>query len=120
MNQKRFPAWVYNSGEEPDPRFSLANERTYLAWIRTAMALIAGGVALEALGLPLQPQIRLVASTLLVVIGMIVPMLAWSTWGTVERAIRNNAPLPSSRVSMPVGVGLTIVGLLVALSVVLK
>ena len=32
--------------EEPsaDPRFSLANERTYLAWVRTAFALAAGGV----------------------------------------------------------------------------
>ena len=35
-------------GEEPDPRFSLANERTFLAWIRTAMALLAGGIAIEA------------------------------------------------------------------------
>lgn len=35
------------SGDEPDIdyRFSLANERTFLAWIRTALALVAGGVA---------------------------------------------------------------------------
>ena len=32
-------------GEDPDPRFTLANERTFLAWIRTAMALIGGGLA---------------------------------------------------------------------------
>lgn len=30
---------------EPDYRFTLANERTFLAWIRTALALLAGGVA---------------------------------------------------------------------------
>lgn len=36
-------------GDDPDPRFSMANERTFLAWIRTALALIAGGIGL-ALG----------------------------------------------------------------------
>ncbi|HBH59897.1 MAG TPA: hypothetical protein DDY41_17580, partial [Arthrobacter bacterium] len=35
-------------GTEPDPRFTLANERTFLAWIRTALALLAGGIAIEA------------------------------------------------------------------------
>jgi putative membrane protein len=32
-------------GPDTDYRFSLANERTYLAWVRTALALLAGGVA---------------------------------------------------------------------------
>ncbi|WP_041583188.1 YidH family protein [Xylanimonas cellulosilytica] len=41
----RFPASVYGQGSEPDARFSLANERTFLAWIRTSLALMAGGVA---------------------------------------------------------------------------
>jgi putative membrane protein len=35
-------------GTEPDPRFTLANERTFLAWIRTSLALLAGGIAVEA------------------------------------------------------------------------
>jgi putative membrane protein len=37
----RFPRWVYGAGDEPDARFSLANERTFLAWIRTSLALSA-------------------------------------------------------------------------------
>ena len=45
---QRFPRQVYGHGEDPDPRFSLANERTFLAWIRTTLALLAAGVALEA------------------------------------------------------------------------
>ena len=57
MTNTRFPRRVYEAGTEPDPRFTMANERTFLAWIRTALALIAGGVALEALGLPLQPTL---------------------------------------------------------------
>ena len=49
----RFPRWVYGVGTEPDARFSLANERTFLAWVRTSLAFSAAGVALEALSLPL-------------------------------------------------------------------
>ena len=45
---RRRPGWVYGRGHEPDVRFSLANERTFLAWIRTALALLAAGVALDA------------------------------------------------------------------------
>ena len=37
----RRPQWVYGEGEEPDPRFTLANERTFLAWVRTALAMLA-------------------------------------------------------------------------------
>jgi len=32
-------------GDDLDYRFSLANERTQLAYVRTALALIAGGIA---------------------------------------------------------------------------
>ena len=46
---RRFPRSVYGEGEEPDPRFSLANERTFLAWLRTALAMYAAAFALEAL-----------------------------------------------------------------------
>ncbi len=41
------PAEVRNDGETPDYRFSLANERTFLAWLRTALALIGGGFAVD-------------------------------------------------------------------------
>ena len=46
--RQRWPARVYGTGAEPDYRFSLANERTFLAWLRTSMALVAGAVALDA------------------------------------------------------------------------
>jgi putative membrane protein len=59
MRAARFPRWVCGEGSEPDPRFTLANERTFLAWIRTALALPAGGVALEALTVSLLPGLRL-------------------------------------------------------------
>lgn len=112
---RRFPRWVFGLGSEPDPRFSLANERTLLAWIRTALALIASGVALEALAVPLDPTLRLAAATLLLVLGLVVPPLAWLTWGVVERAMRRGSPLPATYVAPVVGAGASAVALLLLL-----
>ena len=47
---------VLPGGEEPDPRFTLANERTFLAWIRTSLAFLAGGLALEAFAIEAFPE----------------------------------------------------------------
>ncbi|MEZ5200430.1 MAG: DUF202 domain-containing protein [Micropruina glycogenica] len=47
--QRRWPAWVYGVGDDPDPRFSLANERTFLAWIRTGLAFVTAGLGISAL-----------------------------------------------------------------------
>jgi putative membrane protein len=112
---RRFPGWIYGHGTEPDPRFTLANERTFLAWIRTSLALVAGGVALEALSLPLQPTLRLCASVLLLLLGLVVPALAWWDWGTTERAMREEEPLPGSRLTLALAVGaLLVAGLVLA------
>ncbi|MCV2396267.1 DUF202 domain-containing protein [Actinotalea sp. M2MS4P-6] len=115
--RRRFPGRVYDAGVEPDPRFTLANERTLLAWIRTALALIAGGVALEALGLPLHPGLRLAASLLLLGMGLVVPVVAWWHWTHVETAMRHGRPLPVPRLGLPMAVGVLIVGILSVLGV---
>jgi putative membrane protein len=120
VNRPRFPRQVYAVGTEPDPRFTLANERTFLAGIRTALALVAGGVALEALALPLQPALRMAASIILLALGLIVPVLAWLTWGKVERALRQGAPLPGSSVALPVVVGVAAVAVLVLLGLLTR
>ena len=91
----RHPRWVYQAGDEPDPRFSLANERTFLAWVRTALAMLAGGVALHALGLPETGWVRTALAVLLVVLGGLVTLLAMVRWARVERAMRTRTPLPS-------------------------
>jgi putative membrane protein len=116
----RFPRWVYGHGDEPDARFTLANERTFLAWIRTGLALLAGGVALEALDLPLQPGLRFAAAVLLLALGLLVPGLAWFGWGTTERALRRGDPLPASRIAPVLAVGATVVAALALLGVVLR
>ena len=120
MTRTRFPRSVYRTGAEPDARFSLANERTFLAWNRTALALIAGGVALEALGLDLQPALRLAASLILIAAGLIVPVLAWLEWGRTERALRSASPLPGSATSIALAATIVLVGALVLLGVVLR
>jgi len=106
---RRFPRWVYGVGSEPDARFSLANERTFLAWARTGLALLAGGVALEALDLPVERGLRLAAAVLLIALGTLTPAVAWWGWSRAERAMRRSDPLPA-----PVGFGLLVVGVGVA------
>ncbi len=119
MRTSRFPRWVYSQGDEPDPRFTMANERTFLAWVRTALALVAGGVALEALALPAHPGLRLAASVLLLVLGLVVPALAWLGWGATERALRRGEPLPASRIAPLLAAGAVAVAALILLGIVL-
>jgi putative membrane protein len=116
---RRFPTWVYGEGTEPDPRFTLANERTFLAWTRTSLALLAAGVALEAVELPLEPRLRRAASVLLLVLAMIVPVTGWWRWGRTERAIRRGRPLPSASLTAVVAVGLCVVTALLLAALVI-
>ena len=117
---RRFPASVFSIGSEPDARFSLANERTFLAWIRTGLALLAGGVALEALGLGIHPGFRLAASLLLLVAGLLTPLQAWCGWKATERALRDSTPLPSATLTLPLAAAVVGVGVLVLLGVVAR
>lgn len=110
---------MYREGVEPDPRFSLANERTFLAWIRTSLALLAGGVALEAFAAPVQPGLRLAASIVLIAAGIGAPLQAWVGWMRTERAMRLSKPLPPPRLASPVAVAVLVAGLLVVIGMVL-
>jgi inner membrane protein YidH len=116
---RRFPRTVFDEGTEPDVRFSLANERTFLAWSRTALALIAGGVALEALGLDVQGAFRLAASLVLIVYGTTLGVLAWFGWMRAERALRRAEPLPSTLLGASLSIVIAIVGVLVVFGVLL-
>jgi len=115
----RLPRSVYGTGQEPDVRFSLANERTFLAWIRTSLAFIAGAVALEALATPLDPTLRLIASLILVATGLSLVFQAWFGWMRTERALRRHEPLPSPLSALPAAIGVGVVAVLVAIALVL-
>lgn len=112
VGDRRFPRRVYGSGSEPDVRFSLANERTYLAWIRTSLALLAAGVALAAFPLPIEPGFRTAASLVLVVLGVLAPVQAWLGWMRVERALRAGRALPAPVLGGPLAVGVLVAGAL--------
>lgn len=116
----RFPRSVYGRGTEPDARFSLANERTFLAWISAGLALVSVGVGLESLALNLQPGFRLAASVVLVVGGIGCAAQAWFGWARVERALREGRPLPFVPLVglLPVVFGLA--GVLVLLGLVVQ
>lgn len=120
MSRGRFPTSVYALGNEPDARFSLANERTFLAWIRTALGMLAAGVALEALGLGLQPALQLAASVILMLTGIGAAIQAWFGWIRYERALRLNLPLPNAPASLPIAIAVALACILVVLAVVLK
>ena len=119
-NDRRFPRSVYGVGSEPDPRFSLANERTFLSWIRTALALIAGGIALEAVVLPIQPGFRIATAAVLIVAGILSALQAWFGWARIERAMRMSLPLPASPLNAPLVVLVIVVAVLVALGFLLR
>ncbi|AIY15882.1 DUF202 domain-containing protein [Pimelobacter simplex] len=90
----RWPAHVYGTGTEPDYRFTLANERTFLAWLRTSLALVAGAVALDALATGHSRAVVQVVAGTLVSLGAAGTVLAWLRWSANERAIRRGDPLP--------------------------
>ncbi len=114
---QRFPSSVYGVGDEPDPRFSLANERTFLAWNRTALALFATGVALEALGAPIDRGFRLVAAIAFVVLGLLAAGQGWFGWARTERALRQKMPMqgPTFAPFVTAGVALAFVFIAIGL-----
>lgn len=113
MTRRRFPASVFATGVEPDVRFSLANERTFLAWIRTALALLAGGIALETLGLGIHPAFRIAGSLLLLLAGLLAPVQAWFGWRRTELALRSRNPLPNALFAAPLTIIVIAVGILI-------
>lgn len=81
-------------GKAPDYRFSLANERTYLAWIRTSLAFMAAAIGIDQLAFNMAPA--WLRALLVVSLSLTAAMLAgyaWRRWASNERAMRNEAPL---------------------------
>jgi len=109
-----FSAKLFQGGIEPDPRFTLANERTFLAWIRTSLALLAGGVAVEAFMADLfGPELRKTLALLLLVLALFLSGGSFFRWVNVERAMRHRAPLPLPWIAPLLAVGGAVVAAMV-------
>lgn len=114
--RSRFSDRLLRGGSEPDPRFTLANERTFLAWIRTSLALLAGGVAVEAFMADLfRPELRKSLAVLLLVLALFLSGGSFFRWVKIERAMRQKAPLPLPWIAPFLAVGAALVaGMMVA------
>ena len=84
-------------GPPPDLRFGLANERTYLAYVRTSIGLVAAGVAVFHVLEPAWPQMLL--GVLLVLAGAIAAVGGWVRYRQADRAIRDGRDLPAGLVA---------------------
>ncbi|MFI1017225.1 YidH family protein [Streptomyces sp. NPDC020965] len=91
------PHQVREEGETPDYRFSLANERTFLAWLRTALALIGGGFAVDQFLPDLRWGVRAGLALGLLAAGVLCALRAVNHWVRCERAMRRGEDLPVSR-----------------------
>lgn len=86
---------IAQTGEAPDYRFSLANERTFLAWIRTALGFLAAGVGLDQLAPDLAtPQLRAGISLLLCLFSAGLAVYGYVRWLRTEKAMRLRQDLP--------------------------
>lgn len=103
---------------EPDARFTLANERTFLAWQRTALALLAGAVAVQQLGEDLEPAwARPALGLLCIAMSLLTSVGGLLRWRAVERAVRTGAPLPPLPLAPALTAGAVLLAALAALLV---
>lgn len=117
---RRWPRRVYGVGTEPDPRFSLANERTFLAWIRTTLALLAGAAAIDALALPMPRLAQQGIAVLLAVAGIASAIQAFVGWAAAERAMRLGRPLPGNAAGLPLVTIVIVVAVIVVVTTVTR
>jgi putative membrane protein len=87
-----------SGGTEPDARFTFANERTFLAWSRTALALVVAGLAIVQL-LPPFPGVpvgRHLLGLPLIALGAVLAVTAYGEWVRNQHALRRGEPMPGS------------------------
>lgn len=105
-----------DEGSEPDARFTFANERTFLAWSRTALALVVGGLAVVQL-LPPFPGVpwgRHIIGTPLILLGCAVSVVSYLEWKDNQQALRRGQPLNRSRLPYVLTITVGAIGLVAA------
>ena len=103
-----FPSDPRQVGKDPDYRFTLANERTFLSWIRTSLALVAGGLGAVVV-LADVPGIE-VLGVVVLALAFVAAGTAYRRWALNERAIRLDEPLPPSTLPQIMTIGVALIG----------
>ncbi|MFC9787536.1 YidH family protein [Rhodococcus sp. NPDC127528] len=103
--------------DRPDERFTLASERTFLAWIRTSLGLLAGGIAM----VHLVPEfstgwVRTLLGVVLILLAVAAPIAGLRRWMQVRRALESGAPMPQERDLWVFGVGVAVVAAVAAVA----
>ncbi len=115
------PAETWQVGQTPDYRFSLANERTFLAWIRTGLALVGGGLAVAQFLPPLSvPYLREGLAIAMLALGAAVSVRAVHRWVRAERAIRLGRDLPVSRFPAVLAIAVGLGALVLVITVLIQ
>jgi putative membrane protein len=111
---------LLSTGTDPDARFSLANERTFLAWIRTGLGLIALGVGVATfVSTQMAKGVSILVAAGLVLLGGVICAAAWFRWLRVERSMRNGQGIPPSRMALVLSFGMALLAVLSIIGVVL-
>jgi len=97
---------------EPDYRFTLANERTLLAWQRTSLGLMAAAVAVVRFMPELAvPGLRHALGVVIGAMAILTAIAGLRRWAHVDYAMRHDQPLPRTTTPTYLAVGLTMMGL---------
>ncbi len=106
-----------DDGRDPDARFTFANERTFLAWHRTALALVVAGLAIIQLlpPFPGAPWGRHLLAVPLISLGAVVSVASYLEWVRDQRALRRGEPLPPSRLPRILAAAITALSIVAAI-----
>lgn len=117
---KRWPRSLYGRGAEPDARFSLANERTFLASVRTGFAFLLAALAIDVFLRPTEPTLGAISSLTFAVLGITVMLHSWIRWFRIELSLRTHKPLPGFGLSTAIVSIAALATFVVALGLVLR
>jgi len=101
-----------------DYRFLLANERTFLAYVRTALSLHIAGLGVLQFLTNQQQWSRELLGGALIVTGSFLGGTGYLRFRSNERTIRAGGEMATSRTPLVVTLGVTVVPLLAALVII--